>query len=203
MKPKSPEFTAKELKYFQNTDFLKTKRLIINSFIRLFEDIQADIVRSIDKEDIQFPDALITKSGKITKGENYKELPFVVLDCPRFFSKNDIFAYRCIFWWGHYLSNHLLLKGHFLDWYHACFVDSWSLLKDEPVYLSLSDDPWNHDLSTSDFVPISRLNPKKFNEVLLRLDFLKLVWRIELDQWKAFHQFSLKNWLTFINIINR
>ena len=202
MDRKTAEFTTKELKYLQNTDFLKTKRLIITRFIGLFEDIQTDILRLIDDGSFQLPDGLITKSGKITKGENYKDLPFVVLDCPRFFSKNDIFAYRSIFWWGNYLSNHFLLKGYYLDRYRAQFSASWSFLKEEGVYLDVSDDPWNHDLSTHDYVHTSQLSRERFDKILQRPDFLKLVWRLELDQLKAFHQFSLRNFLTITKIMN-
>ena len=202
MDRKPAEFTTKELKYLQNTDFLKTKRLIIKGFIGLFEDIQTDILHLLDGGSFELPDGLIAKSGKITKGENYKDLPFVVLDCPRFFSKNDIFAYRSIFWWGNYLSNHFLLKGHYLDRYRAQFSDSWSSLKEEGVYLDLSGDPWNHDLSTSDYVHASQLSREKFDEILQRPEFFKLAWRVELDQLKAFHQFSLKNFLTIIKIIS-
>lgn len=197
-----PEFTEKELKYFQDTDFLKTKRLIINGFIALFEDIQKDIVQSINDGAFQLPDTLVIKSGKITKGENYKALPFVVLDCPRFFSADHIFAYRTMFWWGNYLSNHFLLKGHYLDRLRESFIDAWPVLKEQAVYLDLSDDPWNHDVATNNFIHISQLEREGFNKILQRPGFLKVVWPAELDQWKSFRQLSLKNFLTVSGIIS-
>ena len=196
-----PEFTAKEVNYFQNTDFLKTKRSIITGFIQLFENIQLDLLDLINSGNFQLPNDVITKSGKITKGENYKGLPFVVLDCPGFFTKNDIFAYRTIFWWGNYLSNHFLLKGSYLDHYRERFAKSWLLLKGEKVYLDLSDDPWNHDLSTREYVGIDQLGKKKFEAILQRPGFLKLSWRMELEEWKVFHQYSLKNFMTLIEVM--
>lgn len=202
MDRKSPEFTAKELNYLQNTDFLRTKRLLISGFIEWFENIQVDILGLINTGKFQLPDKAITKSGKITKGENYKDLPFVVLDCPRFFSKNDIFTYRSIFWWGNYLSNHFLLKGHYLDLYREKFAAAWPFLKEQGVYLDLSDNPWNHDLSTQDYVLAGQLDTGEFDKIVREADFLKLVWRMELDQWKDFHQYSLKNFLSVHKIIN-
>ena len=202
MDRKSPEFTAKELNYLQNTDFLRTKRSLISGFIEWFEKIQVDIIHLIDSGKFQLPDGAITRAGKITKGENYKDLPFVVLDCPRFFSKNDIFAYRSIFWWGNYLSNHFLLKGHYLDLYRGKFSEAWPFLREQEVYLDLSNNPWNHDLSTQDYVRTSQLNTEEFDKIVEQADFLKLVWRMELDQWKDFHQFSLKNFLSIHKIMN-
>ena len=202
MDRKPPEFTSKELKYFRNTDFLRTKRSIISGFISLFEALQIDIINYLEKEKFLFFNDLSTKSGKITKGENYKELPFVVLDCPRHFGKPNVLAYRSIFWWGHYLSNHFLLKGQYKDQYSERIREAWPLLKSEPVYLDMSDNPWNHDLESGDFVQISQLNKHTFNELLHNHDFLKLVWRMELDQWNKFHQFSLKNLATIAQIIN-
>ena len=198
----SPEFTEKELKYFRDTDFLKTKRLIIDRFIALFEDIQKDIIQSINDGAFQLPDSSITKSGKITKGENYKALPFVVLDCPRLFSADHIFAYRTMFWWGNYLSNHFLLKGHYLDRLREPFIDAWPVLKEQDVYLDLSDDPWNHDIFTDEFTQMSHLKREAFIKILQRPGFLKIVWYTELGQWKAFRQLSLKNFLNISKIIS-
>src|SRR5450755_2986522 len=48
---------------------------------------------------------------RISKGENYKGLPWVVLDYPRAFGRLDVLAVRTLFWWGNYFSVTLHLKG--------------------------------------------------------------------------------------------
>lgn len=40
---------------------------------------------------------------KISKGENYLQLPYLILDYPAIFEKNNIFALRTFFWWGNFL----------------------------------------------------------------------------------------------------
>ncbi len=201
MKTLLPEFTHQELTYLQDTDFLKTKKLIIKRIIALFEHIQVDTLHLINRQNLMLPEGVSPKSGKVTRGENYKDLPFVVLDCPRFFDKNSIFAFRSIFWWGNYLSNHFLIKGHYLDRYRDRFLHSWPLIKGEELYLDLSEDPWNHDLTDSTFIEFSTLSQDEFNEKLKHLDFLKLVWRYELSQWKEFHQASLENFLIISRVL--
>ncbi|MDN5211537.1 hypothetical protein QQ020_05730 [Fulvivirgaceae bacterium BMA12] len=201
MKTLLPEFTHQELIYLQDTDFLKTKKLIIRRIIALFERIQVDTLDLISHRNLTLPEGVSPKSGKVTRGENYKDLPFVVLDCPRFFDKKNIFAYRSIFWWGNYLSNHFLIKGHYLDRYRDRFLHSRPLIEDEELYLDLSEDPWNHDLTDSNFIRFSALSQSELNEKLKHLDFLKLVWRYELSQWKEFHQASLENFLIISQVL--
>ena len=43
-------------------------------------------------------------SGKISRGENYRGLPYLILDYPAYFSQKDIFAFRTMFWWGHFFQ---------------------------------------------------------------------------------------------------
>src|ERR1700744_546088 len=57
--------------------------------------------------------ALMRKEPKISKGENYKGLPWVMLDYPRVFGREEVFAIRTMFWWGHGFSVTLHLKGKF------------------------------------------------------------------------------------------
>jgi hypothetical protein len=58
-----------------------------------------------------------TQPPKISKGENYRGLPYVMLDYPRIFGKEDVFAIRTMFWWGHYFSVTLHLKGIYKEIY--------------------------------------------------------------------------------------
>ena len=48
---------------------------------------------------------------KISKGENYLQLPYLILDYPAIFEKNNIFALRTFFWWGNFFSINLHISG--------------------------------------------------------------------------------------------
>ena len=54
-------------------------------------------------------------SPKISKGENYNGLPYVMFDYPRFFTKENVFAVRTFFWWANYFSVTLHLKGEYKE----------------------------------------------------------------------------------------
>src|SRR6185437_142624 len=40
-------------------------------------------------------------SPKISRGENYRGLPWVMLDYPGVLGRDDVMAIRAMFWWGH------------------------------------------------------------------------------------------------------
>src|SRR6187402_1143085 len=65
-----------------------------------------------------FPEEIFRTDPKISRGENYKGLPYVILDYPRLFGREDVFAVRTMFWWGHSFHVTLHLKGK----YQAMFL---------------------------------------------------------------------------------
>ena len=67
----------------------------------------------------------LNSSPKISKGENYKGLPWLVLDYPRYFNKEDIFAIRTLFWWGNFFSITLHISGKYKMRYEKKIIDSF------------------------------------------------------------------------------
>lgn len=122
---------------------------------------------------------------KISKGENYQGLPWVMLDFPRRFGKTDVFAVRCFFWWGNYFSFNLQLQGSYqrmyagrLKTYLDAHADGW--------LVCTADDPWQHHLSTADYLPYTGDMP------LEQLPFLKLAKKIPLSRWDDVYDFLLE-----------
>ena len=50
------------------------------------------------------------KNGRVFKGEYYRDLPFVTLDFPRIFEKENVFAYRTMFWGVTFLASRFICK---------------------------------------------------------------------------------------------
>ena len=105
------QYSTEELKLAENSDLILTKNRIVKKTIALFASL-AEEYRSISiKYQAQLPSEIFEHSPKISRGEQYLELPYVMLDYPRVFSKEDVFAIRSFFWWGNYFSITLHLKG--------------------------------------------------------------------------------------------
>src|SRR4051812_17613378 len=95
-----------------NAEVLLTKNRVITKIKGLLEDVQDQMLQRA----VTFSNAHIFQTGpKISRGENYLGLPYLVLDYPRVFQQHDIFAIRSFFWWGHFFSSTLHVSGHYQE----------------------------------------------------------------------------------------
>src|ERR1700737_3694132 len=92
----SPE----ELELVTNAEWILTKNAIMQKAWWLLEDLQVELVSNIKQISRILPEEVLKTTAKISKGENYKGLPYLVRDFPRCFDKDAIFAVRCMFWCG-------------------------------------------------------------------------------------------------------
>lgn len=52
---------------------------------------------------------------KVNRGENLRGLPYRLLDFPVYFDKDNVLAFRLLFWWGNQIHFILHLKGKYLN----------------------------------------------------------------------------------------
>jgi len=197
-----PEFAPQEISLLNDTTFLTAKRKITRTLILHFEILEKSLQPMVLSEWQNLEPAHNKSSGKISKGENYKGLPYIVLDYPAIFSRTDIFAFRTLFWWGNYYSNQFILMGAYLEKFREKLDRAYNRLKDDEVYIDLSSNPWNHDVSDQHFVTLSRLGQAGFQQYVKERTFVKLVWTLDLSSWKTLIQFSSHNLKTMVNILN-
>src|SRR5580700_4684754 len=94
--------SVEELELVENAEWILTKNRIIDKVQNLFGILAVKMKTEL--ETISLPDEPLQTNPKISKGENYNGLPYVILDYPRLFSKENVFAIRTMFWWGNYFS---------------------------------------------------------------------------------------------------
>ncbi len=145
----------------------------------------------------------LTKGGKISKGENYKGLPYLVLDYPRKFKTQDIFAYRVMFWWGHYFSATLLLGHMDLMKYRETIVDQLEKLHNQNVFFCVNDSPWEHHFQKDNYVKIDRLGRQEINNFLVDHQFIKLSKKLDLDKWELLPQFAVESLILFLRCLDK
>jgi regulatory protein YycI of two-component signal transduction system YycFG len=73
-----------EMQLVTDAALLLTKNKIINKVYSMFGDLSEEYKRSISENNINVINLV---NAKISKGENYQGLPYVMLDYPRQFSK--------------------------------------------------------------------------------------------------------------------
>ena len=137
------KLSIKELAVIKNTDFLLTKKTVLIKIQKRLAETRIVLNDELVLNDLPFPLKRDQLKGKISKGENYRDLPWIVLDFPAFFSKENIFAYRTFFWWGNFFSSTLHLQGISLDYYRGLITQNISLLLNKGVFICVNQSPWN------------------------------------------------------------
>jgi hypothetical protein len=125
-------------------------------------------------------DGWVPASAKISRGENYRGLPWVMLDYPRIFGKQDVFAIRTMFWWGHAFSVTLHLKGRYRDRYGPGVQARWADLAAAGFHVGVSDDEWRHEHVPDNYREVSGAVDLKRENV----EFLKLSAAVGLHRWE-------------------
>jgi hypothetical protein len=136
------DITENEMKVLQDTDFLLTKSAVLEKVYRLLEETRTELKRIIDSSGFSFPQGTDIVTGKMSRGENYKNLPYMVLDYPTLFTNENTFAFRTMFWWGNFFSFTLHLEGIALDQYRKTIVDNIDKLFDKNIYMGVGETPW-------------------------------------------------------------
>lgn len=116
---------------------------------------------------------------KISKGENYLGLPYVVLDYPRLFRKEDVLAIRTMFWWGHYFSVTLHLKGRYKDLFLPVIKSCLPQLMEASFHIAVTGDEWRHEVEVDNY----RLLEAGGMHTVEERPFLKLSAKCPLDKW--------------------
>src|SRR5580658_8387468 len=93
-----------EFELVTDTQVILTKSLVIGKVYTLFGMLASDFRLMAFEKSGLLPLEVLSVSPKISRGEQYLQLPYVVLDYPRFYTRNDVLAIRCFFWWGNFFS---------------------------------------------------------------------------------------------------
>ena len=118
---------------------------------------------------------------KISRGENYQGLPYVVLDQPRLFGKEDIVAIRTMFWWGHYFMVTLHLKGVMQERFAGGLKQHAGELAAAGFHIATSGDEWRHELEGDNYRLLQADSIGDGGEGTY--PFIKLSAKCSLDRW--------------------
>jgi hypothetical protein len=190
--------SSKEAELVINAGIILTKNIILQKAKLLLENLQSE-----QKEFLQANPGILSKEvlaipPKISKGENYKGLPYLVLDQPRYFERNNHFAIRSMFWWGNYFSITLHLSGVYKEKYKTKIESAFLHMKDEGYFICTSDDEWEHNIEKNNYRQLNDMTGDEFKTYALKNKFIKLVRKIPLEQWDDAGSILLNS---FCNII--
>ncbi|MBL7742701.1 MAG: hypothetical protein JNN00_04415 [Chitinophagaceae bacterium] len=175
--------SPKEAGLVSNADWILTKNSILQKVKYLLEHLQADQQEIMNNYSPALPAEVIKVSPKISKGENYRGLPYLVLDHPRYFEKDDHFAIRSMFWWGNFFSITLHLSGIYKNKYEQILCECFDDLQRENYSICSNADKWEHHFEAGNYASLQEMNRQIFSHTIRQKDFLKLAKTYPLQEW--------------------
>lgn len=172
----------------QNREFLLRKVEIIRGVKQLFSEAKNRLDSVLEMAAKTSGLDLSSSRAKISQGENYRGLPYVVLDHPGIFEKDNVVALRTMFWWGHEFSNTIHLQGRSLEKIRPCLVNHFSEKGGQEVYVCVNDSPWEYDFEIGNY---QKFDPNHLT-LLKEKPFIKLSRKYELQHWASIPQKTLE-----------
>ncbi len=174
--------TAGEREAMSNTGFFETKIRVMHKINGLLGHLLQTLEARRERWKNLLPEGVMDQQGKISRGENYRGFPYLVLDYPRNFEKQNVFAFRSMFWWGNFFSYTIQISGRYLEAVPASLPDLLPLLQTEQVWICINKNPWEHHFGATNFKPAAGCSRQEWDEIIQR-GFIKLAFTFELSHW--------------------
>jgi hypothetical protein len=149
------EWRPKDLEMISHVEVFQTKPAILKKVESRLSKLKEAMVVELLSCASQLPPGTDIEKGQIARGENHNGFPFLSLDIPQNFSKAEMYTYRTLFWWGHYLGFSLILKGEKLQTYFQRLSATCNEPSFQDVYLSLAPTPWEWRQDEKYFTQVS------------------------------------------------
>ena len=188
------QFLPAEMELVSSPDIILTKNAILQKIKSFFEEVQMKQQDILKKYSSQLPEKVLKISPKISRGENYKGLPWLVLDNPRYFQHNNIFAIRTMFWWGNFFSITLHVSGNNKNDLLKNLADNISLLAKNDFYIYNGTKEWEHDIDPDSYKKLSAINEDELQKIFSTNSFLKLAVKFTVESLEAVEDKLLRNY---------
>ncbi len=195
--------STEELSAIRNTDFFRIKSDVFDTVRKTMGHLNNEL-KSVSLSHTQVPAVVFENSGKISRGENYKGLPYMILDYPRIFKRHDVFAFRSMFWWGNHFAFTLHLSGTYFERYKESIVASANELARKPTLIPAIADQWDHTLSSTAVVDLGGYDTDAKEVMTNSMDqhgFAKLSRKLALDEAASLMPFALETYDDFMKAL--
>lgn len=187
----TPELTA-----LRERRFFTLKHRVSQKLVIYLNSTRDQLALTLQQLDITLPPGTDTTYGKISRGENYQGFPYFILDYPRLFHNDGMFAFRTMIWWGHYCSFSLLLKGPEKQ------TAARRLIARQPPwpatdFICIHPNAWQHHFGSDNVRPLAGCTPAYLKQLMQRRDFLKVMRRWPLSRAEQLPQAAARTFAHF------
>ena len=174
-----------EKELFCDAQVILTKNSIVQKTIALLEEVQKVLI----EENYEH-----SSTPKISKGENYLGLPYVILDYPRIARDKNLFFIRSMFWWGNFFSSTLQLSGEYKQQYAINLEKAYERLKEKNYFIGVNTDPWLHHFEEDNYKKICSLSKEVYVTILEEMPQIKIAACWPLDDWDSAENKLAESW---------
>jgi hypothetical protein len=135
-------FTADELTVLADQDFFRKKAAISIKIKHVLEQLHHRLETEIASQPLLPPEGFDPQARQFVKGEHLENFPYQYLDFPRFYTREDKFAFRSLIWWGHHIVFALIVEGPLVKQYRRNLFNRFSEVADHHLCLCLSPSLW-------------------------------------------------------------
>ena len=187
------QLSPSEAALIGNAEVILTKNSIIQKTVALLALLRETMMHQTP---VHF-----ASSPKISKGENYGGLPYVVLDYPRISSGDDLLFIRSMFWWGHFFSSTLQVAGRYKEQHLPGLQSAFGSLAQQDYYIGINEDPWQHHFESNNYKKLSEISQEAYAFLLHSQPHIKIAARWSLSEWDVAAKHLLKSWRTLAGLV--
>ncbi len=193
--------SPQELEIVSDSSWVLTKQEIIRKVYEVFTAQVPVIARVFMERQANMPASILSSRPKISRGENYLGLPYVILDYPSVFRKDNIFAFRTMFWWGNFFSVTLHLSGEYKQIFERKMSETLLNSNKDEIYLCVNDEPWEHHFEQDNYRMVGSMATEDLKLLVAEKEFIKVAVKINLNRWNELGEQLPSAFSTIIKLI--
>jgi hypothetical protein len=196
------QLSTLEQELMQNAGWILTKNAVMEKMKVVLQECLEAQQELFHEKKIDLPPEIYNISPKISRGENYRGLPWLMLDHPRYFDKENVFAIRTFFWWGRHFSITLHLSGRYKGLFAQKINTSYPSLSQDHFYCCINANEWEHHFGEDNYKLIGQCNEEEFHHIIDEKRFIKLSTKIDLTEWERLplRSFAINNF--FLEVLS-
>ncbi len=176
------QLSALEAELVNNSEWILTKNRIIEKVKYLLQEVQVVQQSVLNDFKNKLPAEVLAIPGKISRGENYKGLPYLILDHPRYFDKENVFAIRTLFWWGNFFSITLHVAGKYRTGIIQGLIKN-DHKRSKDLHYCINETEWDHHFEAGNYRLLSEMDEAELLQHASQSHFIKLSQKIPLTKW--------------------
>lgn len=192
--------SREELGVLNEAEFFRQKRMVTEKIMAMLNEVKLAIAKTPAFRSASFPDGTDISNGKISRGENYLGLPYLILDFPRKFAKDDIAAFRTMVWWGRHFSFTFLKSVHG-DAEAMKTARRLQLLRNKSVWMCINASAWHHHFGDDNYQRLVLIPQQKRLELIRQAGFVKVSEKYSLNRISRMADYAAESFTRFSKLL--